>query len=71
MSPAAIAEMQPDLQHNQLQAVGKAFDALLLTVYQLTHRQNELFQHMDTVFKEVRRFFYLFFDACVVASGLA
>lgn len=56
MSPAAIAEMQPDLQHDQLQAVGKAFDALLLTVYRLTHRQNELFQHMDTVFKEVRAF---------------
>ncbi|KAJ5312938.1 hypothetical protein PENANT_c018G11013 [Penicillium antarcticum] len=52
MSPAALAEMQPDLQHDQLQAVGKAFDALLLTVYRLTHRQNEMFQHMDKVFKE-------------------
>lgn len=54
MSPAAIAEMQPDLPNDQLDAVGKAFDALLLTVYRLTHRQNELFQHMDNVFKEVR-----------------
>ncbi|OGE49978.1 hypothetical protein PENARI_c019G05836 [Penicillium arizonense] len=52
MSPAALTEMQPDLQYDQLQAVGKAFDALLLTVYRLTHRQNELFQHMDNVFKE-------------------
>lgn len=54
MSPAAIAEMQPDLHNEQLDAVGKAFDALLLTVFRLTHRQNELFQHMDNVFKEVR-----------------
>ncbi|KGO77128.1 hypothetical protein PITC_023700 [Penicillium italicum] len=52
MSPAVITEMQPDLHHDQLEAVGKAFDALLLTVYRLTHRQNELFQHMDNVFKE-------------------
>ncbi|KAJ5431898.1 hypothetical protein N7445_008396 [Penicillium cf. griseofulvum] len=52
MSPAVITEMQPDLHHDQLEAVGKAFDALLLTVYQLTHRQNELLQHMDNVFKE-------------------
>jgi hypothetical protein len=34
---------------NQLEAVGKAFDALLLTVYRLTHRQNELLLHMDNV----------------------
>lgn len=53
MSPAVIAEMQPDLHHDQLEAVGEAFDALLLTVYRLTHRQNELFQHMDNVFKQV------------------
>lgn len=53
MSPAVIAEMQPDLHHDQLEVVGKAFDALLLTVYRLTHRQNELFQHMDNVFKQV------------------
>jgi hypothetical protein len=61
MSPAALAEMQPDLQYDQLQAVGKAFDALLLTVYRLTHRQNELFQHMDNVFKEVNTHFFFFF----------
>ena len=48
-----IAEMQPDLHHDQLEAVGKAFDALLLTVYRLTHRQNELLLHMDNVFKQV------------------
>lgn len=54
MSPAAITEMQPDLHNDQLDAVGQAFDALLLTVYRLTHRQNELFQHMDNFFKEVR-----------------
>lgn len=53
MSPAVVSEMQPDLHHDKLEAVGKAFDALLLTVYRLTHRQNELFQHMDKVFKEV------------------
>ncbi|KAJ5262424.1 hypothetical protein N7534_005378 [Penicillium rubens] len=47
-----IAEMQPDLHHDQLEAVGKAFDALLLTVYRLTHRQNELLLHMDNVFKQ-------------------
>ncbi|KAJ9484078.1 hypothetical protein VN97_g9302 [Penicillium thymicola] len=52
MSPAVITEMQPDLHHDQLEAVGEAFDALLLTVYRLTHRQNELFQHMDNVFKQ-------------------
>ncbi|KAG0153040.1 hypothetical protein PDIDSM_1999 [Penicillium digitatum] len=52
MSPAVVSEMQPDLHHDKLEAVGKAFDALLLTVYRLTHRQNELFQHMDKVFKE-------------------
>lgn len=56
MSPAVIAEMQPDLHHDQLEAVGEAFDALLLTVYRLTHRQNELFQHMDNVFKQVNTY---------------
>lgn len=60
MSPAAIAEMQPDLHNDQLEAVGKAFDVLLLTVYRLTHRQNELFQHMDTIFKEVRTLLFSF-----------
>jgi hypothetical protein len=61
MSPAALAEMQPDLQHDQLQAVGKAFDALLLTAYRLTYRQNEMFQHMDKVFKEVNIHFFFSF----------
>lgn len=56
MSPAAIAEMQPDLHHDQLQAVGEAFDALLLTVYRLTHRQNELLQHTENVYKEVNTY---------------
>lgn len=67
MSPAAIAEMQPDLHHDQLEAVGKAFDALLLTVYRLTHRQNELFKHMDEVSKEVNTIFPMnFFSACCI-----
>lgn len=56
MSPAVITNMQPDLHHDQLEAVGEAFDALLLTVYRLTHRQNELFQHMDNVFKQVNTY---------------
>jgi hypothetical protein len=71
MSPAAIAEMQPDLHNDQLEAVGKAFDALLLTVFRLTHRQNELFQHMDTVFKEVRTFFVFLFFCLLPHLGLA
>lgn len=56
MSPAAIAEdpqMQPDLHQDQLQAVGKAFDALLLTLYRLTHRHNDLKQYTEVAFKEV------------------
>jgi hypothetical protein len=53
MTPAVIPAMQPDLHRDQLEAVGTAFDALLLTVYRLTHRQNELLQHMDDVYKEV------------------
>ncbi|KAJ5558098.1 hypothetical protein N7535_009585 [Penicillium sp. DV-2018c] len=52
MSPAVISEMQPDLHRDQLEAVGTALDALLLTVYRLTHRQNELFQHLDDVYKQ-------------------
>ncbi|KAJ5121157.1 uncharacterized protein N7515_009118 [Penicillium bovifimosum] len=52
MSPAVISEMQPDLHREQLEAVGTALDALLLTVYRLTHRHHELFQHMDDVYKE-------------------
>lgn len=56
MSPAAIAEdpqMQPDPHQDQLQAVGKAFDALLLTLYRLTHRHNDLKQYTEVAFKEV------------------
>lgn len=56
MSPAAIAEdpqMQPDLHQDQLQAVGKAFDALLLTLYRLTHRHNDLKQYTEEAFKQV------------------
>ncbi|KAJ5108715.1 hypothetical protein N7456_005390 [Penicillium angulare] len=52
--PAPIAEeMQPDLHHpDQLQAVGKAFDALLLTLYRLTNRHNDLKQHTEDLFKQ-------------------
>lgn len=54
MSPAPIAdEPQPDQQVDQLQAVGKAFDALLLTLYRLTYRHNELKQHTEEIFKQV------------------
>ncbi|KAJ5895543.1 hypothetical protein N7495_007234 [Penicillium taxi] len=53
MSPAPITEdTQPDLHSDQLQAVGKAFDALLLTLYQLTNRHNELKHHAEDIFKE-------------------
>lgn len=54
MSPAPLAEeAQLDPHLDQLQAVGKAFDALLLTLYRLTHRHNELKQHTEEVFKQV------------------
>lgn len=54
MSPAPIAEeTQPELHLDQLHAVGKAFDALLLTLYRRTHRHNELKQHTQEVFKQV------------------
>lgn len=54
MSPAPLAEeAQSDPHLDQLQAVGKAFDALLLTLYRLTHRHNELKQHTEEVFKQV------------------
>lgn len=56
MSPAAIPEEllpQPDLHQDQLQAVGKAFDALLLTLYRLTHRHNDLKQYTQEAFKQV------------------
>ncbi|KAJ5659062.1 hypothetical protein N7507_005513 [Penicillium longicatenatum] len=51
--PVPIAEeMQPDLHLNQLEAVGKAFDALLLTLYRLTNRNNELKLYTEEVFKQ-------------------
>ncbi|KAJ5605102.1 hypothetical protein N7510_010256 [Penicillium lagena] len=54
MSPAPIApEMQQDLHHDQLQAVGKAFDALLLTVYQLSCRTNELRERSSDIHHEL------------------
>ncbi|OOQ87558.1 hypothetical protein PEBR_15574 [Penicillium brasilianum] len=55
MSPAAIPEElqpQPDLHQDQLEAVGKAFDALLLTLYRLTHRHNDLKQYTQEAFKQ-------------------
>lgn len=61
MSPAPLVEeAQPDPQLDQLQAVGKAFDALLLTLYRLTHRHNELKQHTEEVFKQVITPYYHF-----------
>lgn len=60
MSPAIAEDVQPDLHLEQLQAVGKAFDALLLTLYRLTHRHNELKQHSEDVFKQVNT--HSFFD---------
>lgn len=54
MSPATISEKpQQDLHLDQLQAVGKAFDALLLTLYRLTHRHNELKQYTEELFNQV------------------
>lgn len=54
MSPMAEEiQSQPDPHLDQLQAVGKAFDALLLTLYRLTHRHNELKHHTEEIFKEV------------------
>lgn len=53
-------EMQHDLHHDQLQAVGKALDALLLTVHQLTCRHNEMIQAMDQAVQEVNT--HSFFD---------
>ncbi|KAJ5109769.1 hypothetical protein N7532_002414 [Penicillium argentinense] len=49
--PVPIEELA-DPQSDQLQAVGKAFDALLLTLYRLTNRHNDLKQHAEEVFKE-------------------
>ncbi|KAJ5175533.1 uncharacterized protein N7482_001410 [Penicillium canariense] len=55
MSPSAIPEelqTQSDLHQDQLQAVGKAFDALLLTLYRLTHRHNDLKQYTEEASKQ-------------------
>lgn len=49
--PAPIEESDP--HQDQLQAVGKAFDALLLTLYRLTNRHNDLKHHAEDVFKQV------------------
>jgi hypothetical protein len=64
MSPAAIPEElqpqpQPDLHQDQLQAVGKAFDALLLTLFRLTHRHNDLKQYTEEAFKQVLAPFFI------------
>lgn len=58
--PAPIAEeMQPDLHVEQLEAVGKAFDALLLTLYRLTNRHNDLKGHAEEMFQQVNTPFLL------------
>lgn len=51
--PAPIEDPPSDPHQDQLQAVGKAFDALLLTLYRLTNRHNDLKQHSEDVFKQV------------------
>lgn len=51
--PAPIEDHPSDPHQVQLQAVGKAFDALLLTLYRLTNRHNDLKQHSEDVFKQV------------------
>lgn len=51
--PAPIEDHPSDPHQDQLQAVGKAFDALLLTLYRLTNRHNDLKQHSEDVFKQV------------------
>ncbi|KAJ5180807.1 hypothetical protein N7492_004017 [Penicillium capsulatum] len=53
MPSASAVNMQSDQQTEQLQVVGNAFDALLLTVYRLTHRHNELKQHTWDVFTQL------------------
>ncbi|CAI7581712.1 unnamed protein product [Penicillium pancosmium] len=50
--PAPIEDHPSDPHQDQLQAVGKAFDALLLTLYRLTNRHNDLKQHSEDVFKQ-------------------
>ncbi|KAJ5979957.1 hypothetical protein N7481_007255 [Penicillium waksmanii] len=59
--PAPIEDHPFDPRQDQLQAVGKAFDALLLTLYRLTNRHNDLKQHSEDVFKQViTPFFFVF-----------
>lgn len=51
--PAPIEDPDPQAQLQvQLQVVGKAFDALLLTLYRLTNRHNDLKHHAEDVFKQ-------------------
>lgn len=47
------APIEDDPHQDRLQAVGKAFDALLLTLYRLTNRHNDLKHHTEDVFKQV------------------
>lgn len=54
MFPPISEDANPDLHSDQLQAVGQAFDALLLTLYRLTNRHNQLKQYAEELFKEVR-----------------
>lgn len=60
--PAPIEDHPSEPHQDQLQAVGKAFDALLLTLYRLTNRHNDLKQHSEDVFKQVNT--PLFFALC-------
>ncbi|OQE29800.1 hypothetical protein PENSTE_c002G01064 [Penicillium steckii] len=46
------APIEDDPHQDRLQAVGKAFDALLLTLYRLTNRHNDLKHHTEDVFKQ-------------------
>lgn len=72
MSPAPVAdEPQPDLHPDQLQAVGKAFDALLLTLYRLTHRHNELKQHTEEIFRQVHISFLAPFGPLPLPLGIS
>ncbi|KAJ5622000.1 hypothetical protein N7528_005232 [Penicillium herquei] len=53
MPAPIVEEVQADLHlDQQLEAVGKAFDALLLTLYRLTNRHNDLKKHNEDVFKQ-------------------
>lgn len=47
------APIEDDPHQDRLQAVGKALDALLLTLYRLTNRHNDLKHHTEHVFKQV------------------